>query len=99
MSLFGSTPASVSSTTSQVLGTAADLQSDRDLTSPPEDSVSSLSFSPQAEILAVGSWDKKVRIYEIAPNGDSQGKALYEQPGAVLSVHWSSVGVEKWCDI
>ncbi|KAK7205466.1 RNA export factor, nucleoporin Rae1 [Myxozyma melibiosi] len=94
MSLFGSTTPSTGTSSTQVLGTAADLQADRDLVSPPEDSVSSLAFSPQAEFLAVGSWDKKVRIYELAPNGDSQGKALYEQQGPVLSVHWSSDGTK-----
>lgn len=34
---------------------------DTDLVSPPTDSVSALSFSPTADILAVASWDNAVR--------------------------------------
>ncbi|KAK9459157.1 WD40-repeat-containing domain protein [Lipomyces oligophaga] len=74
--------------------TLADLSGDRELTSPPEDSISSVSFSPQADLLAVGSWDKKVRIYEVAANGDSVGKAMYEHQGPVLNVHWSNDGTK-----
>ncbi|KAK9315387.1 WD40-repeat-containing domain protein [Lipomyces starkeyi] len=93
MSLFGSTTTSTIGAASST-GSAAELSGDRVLTSPPEDSVSDLSFSPQAEFLAVSSWDKKVRIYELAANGDSQGKALYEHQGPVLSVHWSKDGTK-----
>lgn len=88
MSLFGQAAAA---STTATTGNANDLVGDRDLTSPPEDSISDLSFSPQAEFLAVSSWDKKVRIYEVTPNGESQGKAMYEHQGPVLSVHWSKV--------
>ncbi|KAK9479902.1 WD40-repeat-containing domain protein [Lipomyces japonicus] len=93
MSVFGSS-SGLSSQASSLTGSAAELSGDRDLNSPPEDSVSDLAFSPQAEFLAVSSWDKKVRIYELAPNGDSQGKALYEHQGPVLSVHWSKDGTK-----
>lgn len=34
-----------------------------EIADPPTDSVSSISFSPQADFLAVGSWDNSVRIY------------------------------------
>ncbi|KAK9451559.1 WD40-repeat-containing domain protein [Limtongia smithiae] len=92
MSFFGASSSSMG--TSVQTGTAAELQNDRDITSPPEDSISDICFSPQADFLAVSSWDKKVRIYEVAGNGDSQGKALYEHQGPVLSVHWSNDGTK-----
>lgn len=69
-----------------------DLSKDIELTAPPEDSVSDISFSSQSEHLAVASWDKKVRIYEISATGSSVGKAVYEHEGPVLSVVWSKVG-------
>lgn len=86
--LFGSS----SSTAAQVAqNTTGDISKDVALTSPPEDSISDLSFSPQGEYLAVASWDKKVRIYEINEQGNSEGKALFEHEAPVLSCCWSPV--------
>jgi mRNA export factor len=34
---------------------------DIEVADPPSDSVSSMAFSPQADYLAVGSWDNSVR--------------------------------------
>lgn len=79
--------------------TQGDLKSDVELTQPPEDSVSDLAFSSKADLLAVSSWDKKVRIYEISQTGQSQGKAMYEHEAPVLSVFWSKVskgGTDYW---
>ncbi|KAJ7178690.1 WD40-repeat-containing domain protein [Mycena crocata] len=59
---------------------------------PPTDSISSLSFSGQADYLAVGSWDNSVRIYEVGAGGQSQGKAMYQHEGPVLSVCWNKEG-------
>ena len=87
MSLFGSTP--TSSTPSNP--TQGDISKDVPLKDPPEDSISDVSFSPVSEHLAVASWDKKVRIYEIDGQGNSQGKALFEHEGPVLSCAWSKV--------
>jgi WD40 repeat protein len=70
--------------------TAAD-QKDVDMPQPPEDSISTIAFSPQADYLAVGAWDNSVRIYEVAANLQSQGKALYQHQGPVLSVCWNKV--------
>ena len=81
--LFGS--ASSSSATN----TTGDISKDVTLNNPPEDGISDLSFSSQSDHLAVASWDKKVRIYEINAQGGSEGKALYEHEGPVLSVCWS----------
>lgn len=68
-----------------------DLSKDIAVSQPPEDSISDLRFSPVAEYLAVASWDKKVRIYEVADNGSTQGKALFDHEGPVLSCCWSKV--------
>jgi WD40 repeat protein len=81
--LFGSS----STNTANTLG---DLSKDIQLNQAPEDSISDLAFSPQSEHLAVSSWDKKVRIYEVNESG-GEGKALFEHEGPVLSCHWSPV--------
>ena len=78
------------STTSNTIG---DLKNDVPVSNPPEDTVSDLAFSPSQDILAVSSWDKKVRIYQIAPNGSSEGKHMYEHDAPVLSVDFSKVGL------
>ncbi|KAL0567659.1 RNA export factor gle2 [Marasmius crinis-equi] len=76
MSFFGST-----STTPATNNAEKDIE----MSDPPTDSISSMSFSPQADYLAVGSWDNSVRIYEIGAGGQSQGKAMYQHQGPVLS--------------
>ncbi|KAG5642716.1 hypothetical protein DXG03_002292 [Asterophora parasitica] len=58
----------------------------------PTDSISSIDFAPQADFLAVGSWDNSVRVYEIGEGGQSQGKAIHQHAGPVLSVCWSRDG-------
>jgi mRNA export factor len=82
--LFGSTATAAANT----LG---DLSKDIQLLNPPEDSISDISFSPQSEHIAVASWDKKVRIYEVDQNG-GKGQAYFENEGPVLSCDWSKVG-------
>lgn len=86
--LFGSS-ASASSATANTQG---DLSKDVQVSNPPEDSISNIVFSPQSDHLAVSSWDKKVRIYEIDQNGNSQGKAMFEHEGPVLDCAWSKDG-------
>ncbi|TRM64431.1 WD40-repeat-containing domain protein [Schizophyllum amplum] len=78
---FFSTPASSSS-----------AEKDVEMPDPPSDSISSISFSPQADYLAVGSWDNSVRIYEVGAGGQSQGKALYQHQGPVMGVCWNKEG-------
>lgn len=85
--LFGA-GAATPSTNANTLG---DLSKDVALNNPPEDSISDLAFSPVSEHLAVASWDKKVRIYEIAPSGQSEGRAMIDFEAPVLSCHWSKV--------
>lgn len=83
--LFGSAPSAASAA-----NTLGDLSKDITLNNPPEDSISHLSFSPVSNHLAVASWDKKVRIYEVNAQG-GEGKALFEHEAPVLSVDWSKV--------
>ena len=85
MALFGSTAPSTAASNN------GDISTDFTLATPPEDGISHIKFSSQTEHLAVASWDKKVRIYEIAANGSSEGKAMFEHEGPVLGCCWSKV--------
>lgn len=86
--LFGS------ATTAQS-NTLGDLKNDVELGSPPEDSISDVAFNPNPadtkDFLAVASWDKKVRVYEILSNGQGQGKAIVEHDGPVFSCDFFKV--------
>ena len=86
-SLFPSSTTSTATSTSS----AGDISKDIAINQPPEDSISDLAFNPQAEILSVASWDNKVRIYDIAENGQSQGKAMISHNKAALSTSFSVV--------
>lgn len=55
MSFFGS-----ASTSAPVGAAAPPAEKDIEVADPPGDSISSISFSPQADYLAVGSWDNNV---------------------------------------
>jgi len=72
--------------------TAPPPDKDVEVADPPPDSVSSLAFSPQADYLAVGSWDNNVRIYEVGASGQTQGKAMFSHQGPVLSLCWNKEG-------
>ncbi|KAI9244723.1 WD40-repeat-containing domain protein [Sporodiniella umbellata] len=67
---------------------------DFEVASPPTDSISSLSFSPQADNLAVTSWDSAVRLYEVQPSGNTIPKASYNHDGPALCVDWSKDGTQ-----
>lgn len=84
--LFGS-----ASSTAAATSTTGDTSKDVALVTPPEDSVSDLQFSPTGDFLAVASWDKKVRIYQVGENGQSEGKFSMDFDGPVLSCSWSAV--------
>ncbi|KAK6347706.1 Poly(A)+ RNA export protein rae1 [Orbilia javanica] len=91
-SIFGSAATTTTAAAAPASSTQGDLKSDLELVSPPDDSIQEISFSPNADMLAVASWNKKVQIYEIQQNGNSAGKAMYEHEGPVLSVCWSKDG-------
>ncbi|RVW15729.1 Protein RAE1 [Vitis vinifera] len=62
---------------------------------PPSDSVSSLSFSPKANILVATSWDNQVRCWEIMRNGPTVGsvpKASISHDQPVLCSAWKDDG-------
>jgi WD40 repeat protein len=56
-----------SSTTSSLMSADKDVE----VSDPPSDSISSLAFSPQADYLAVGSWDNNVRPRDFVAFGIS----------------------------
>jgi mRNA export factor len=85
-SLFGS-----SSSASSAATLSGELSKDVTLTSPPEDSISELSWSSKANFLAVASWDGKVRVYDVTQDSAGEGKALINFDGAALSCAWSKV--------
>jgi len=89
MSLFGS----AATTSSSANSTTGDISKDVALNQPPDDSISDLSFSPTADYLAVASWDKRLRIYEVSEQGQSQGKAEITFDAPVLSCSWSHVRI------
>ncbi|KAF9443750.1 WD40 repeat-like protein [Macrolepiota fuliginosa MF-IS2] len=82
MAFFSSAnPTAVTSTSSS--GGDKDIE----VTDPPGDSISSVSFSGQADYLAVGSWDNSARA-----QGQTQGRAVYNHQGPVLSTCWNKEG-------
>ncbi|KAF2086154.1 WD40 repeat-like protein [Saccharata proteae CBS 121410] len=85
MALFGAA--------AQANPTQGDISKDVELKMPPgTDSVSHIQFSPVADHIAVASWDNAVRIYEIDPQGNSQGKAEIKMDGPALSTCFSNDG-------
>lgn len=50
-----------------------------------------MAFSPTADFLAVGSWSNEVRVFQVAQNGSSEGKAAFSHDAPILDVCWSNV--------
>jgi len=68
---------------------------------PPDDAVSSLSFSPAGNLLVAGSWNKQVRCWEITPQGQSVAKAQTTHTAPVLCTDFSDDGLRVFsgsCD-
>ncbi|KAH8924599.1 WD40 repeat-like protein [Atractiella rhizophila] len=75
-----------------MFGTPASSQ-DVEVGQPPSDAISSLSWSPTADFIAVGSWDNNVRVYEMDPsNGQTRPVTSYSHDSPVLSVCWNKEG-------
>ncbi|CAP73630.1 uncharacterized protein PODANS_2_9930 [Podospora anserina S mat+] len=78
--------------------TLGDLKNDVALANGPEDSISDIAFNPNPadtkDLLAVASWDKKVRIYEIMSNGQGEGRVAYDHDGPVFSVDFFKDGTK-----
>lgn len=67
------------------------VSKDIELSSPPEDSISALSWSGAGDILAVTSWDSTLRIYDVSNTLFGKPMAMIGFERSVLSCHWSSV--------
>lgn len=84
--------------------TTANPMKDFEVTSPPDDSVSCLSFSPatmQKNFLIAGSWDNNVRCWEVESTGKTVPKSMQTCGGPVLDVCWSDDGTKVFmagCD-
>uniref|UniRef100_H3BE64 Rae1 protein homolog n=1 Tax=Latimeria chalumnae TaxID=7897 RepID=H3BE64_LATCH len=98
MSLFGTSSGFGTGTTSMFGSTATDNHNpmkDIEVTSPPDDSISSLAFSPPTlpgNFLIAGSWANDVRCWEVQDNGQTIPKAQQMHAGPVLDVCWSDDG-------
>ena len=95
-SFFGQQSAAAAAASASANTTLGDLKNDVAVNNPPEDSISAIRFSPAAEYLAAASWDKKVRIWEVDGNGNTQGRAMFEHEGPVLSCCWSPVSTIQY---
>ncbi|KAL7320544.1 RNA export factor gle2 [Mucor circinelloides] len=67
---------------------------DFEVTSPPSDSISDMEFSPQANFLAVSSWDNHIRIYDVQSSGTTVPKAAFSHEAPALCVDWSQDGTK-----
>lgn len=84
--VFGSYSSSTAASAS-----ANNLSKDVPLVAPPDDTVSDLSWSPVADFLAVSSWNKEVRVYEVSKDLQSQGKVAFQHEAPVFNCCWSHV--------
>ncbi|XP_065570905.1 mRNA export factor-like [Artemia franciscana] len=87
-------------------GTTASSNPNKDIevSNPPDDAVSCLAFSPATipgNYLVSGSWDNKVRCWEIDASGKSIPKSEESMTQPVLDVSWSDDGTKVYmagCD-
>lgn len=97
-----SSAATKASAAALAAATPVSLKDDVQVVYPPSDSVSSLAFSPTENFLAVGSWDCKVRLYQVAPTtGQTRGVCMWEHDAPVLNVAWTKDGSKMFaadCD-
>eukprot|EP01098_Paradermamoeba_levis_P007098 TRINITY_DN2951_c0_g1_i1.p1 TRINITY_DN2951_c0_g1~~TRINITY_DN2951_c0_g1_i1.p1 ORF type:complete len:339 (+),score=75.17 TRINITY_DN2951_c0_g1_i1:124-1140(+) len=73
---------------------------DLEVTSPPTDSISHLSFCPKANFLVAGSWDCQLRCWEVN-NYSAAPKGAVNHEAPILSTCWSGDGTKVFsggCD-
>ena len=58
---------------------------------PPEDSISNLSFSPNANNIVASSWNNAIRCWEVQDNGNTIARAEQQHSGPVLDCCWVAV--------
>ncbi|KXT11356.1 hypothetical protein AC579_9457 [Pseudocercospora musae] len=94
--IFGTSGTTASSAAANP--TQGDVSKDVQVGNPPEDSISDLKFGPQPsgnnDFLSVASWDKKVRIYQVDKQGNTNPFAMIEHEGPVLNTCWSPDGTK-----
>ena len=74
--------------------TTSNPMKDFAVTSPPDDTVSCMAFSPATipqNFLIAGSWDNNVRCWEVDQTGNTIPKSQQTMQGPVLDVAWSDV--------
>ncbi|XP_066903495.1 protein Rae1-like isoform X2 [Halyomorpha halys] len=74
---------------------SSNCMKDFDVALPPEDTVSSLAFSPPTmnqTLLVAGSWDNNVRCWEVEASGKTIPKSIQTMQGPVLDVCWIDDG-------
>ncbi|KAK7503969.1 hypothetical protein BaRGS_00004701 [Batillaria attramentaria] len=95
MSLFGGgTSFGQSSVFGNTTSANTNPMKDFEVTSPPDDSVSCVKFSPgvlPSTFLIAGSWDNKVSCWEVQQSGQTVPKAQQTHTGPVLDVDWSDI--------
>ncbi|XP_030585030.1 mRNA export factor isoform X1 [Archocentrus centrarchus] len=98
MSLFGASSGFGTGGTGVFGSTTTDSHNpmkDVEVTSPPDDSISCLAFSPPTmpgNFLIGGSWANDVRCWEVQDNGQTVPKAQQMHTGPVLDACWSDDG-------
>jgi len=101
MTLFGqSTTFGQTTNFGGMASTNPNPNKDVEVTSPPNDSISCMRFSPgtiQTTLLLAGSWDNNVRCWEIQlHNGQSVPKAEQTMTGPILDVCWHEDGTKAF---
>jgi mRNA export factor len=75
-------------------------QKDIEVTGGPDDTISSLKFSPGTSMaknfLLAGSWDCSVRCWEVSDTGSTIPKAMKTMTGPVLDVNWHDDGTKAF---
>eukprot|EP01025_Chloroclados_australasicus_P025594 TRINITY_DN2552_c0_g2_i1.p1 TRINITY_DN2552_c0_g2~~TRINITY_DN2552_c0_g2_i1.p1 ORF type:complete len:412 (+),score=36.83 TRINITY_DN2552_c0_g2_i1:48-1238(+) len=71
---------------------------DQEICVHPQDGVSSLTFSPVADLIVASCWDDQVLCWEInKQNGQSQAKASQKFQSPVLCTAWTPDGANVFC--
>lgn len=103
-SIFGQQPSSSAFGAVQTTGVQQlhNPNKDVEVSSPPEDSISGLAFSPaslQQNFLVSGSWDNQIRCWEVTGGvgaWQTIPKAQQSHAGPVLDVRFSDVSSLFW---
>lgn len=105
--MFGTTqPGFGASNTATMFGSSTvtgnhNPMKDYEVVYPPDDSISSMAFSPQQNFLIAASWDNQIRCWEVQSTGQTVPKAQQTHQGSVLDVAWSDDGTKVFtasCD-